>query len=268
MSSTTQVVSIVIILLALATNLILTQSIRRRRAVPLRPIRAFEMLPLMIGEAVEADRPLHLSFGHAGVGGESTVLALATAELAYQAARRAAIGVTAPIVTVSNTSALPLAQDTLRRAYFSRDRMVPYSGSRARWYPSGSQSLAFAAALTATIGDDRVAGNVLAGQYGSELALVLEQAQRRRVPTIATSASLDGQAVAYAMSDFPLIGEEVFAAGGYLGDTASQTAVLAAQDVLRWLLILAILLPAANVLSEGALLEAVTDLAARLMEGR
>jgi hypothetical protein len=45
LSSTTQFVSIALILLVLATYLILTQTIRRRRrAVPLRPIRAFEML--------------------------------------------------------------------------------------------------------------------------------------------------------------------------------------------------------------------------------
>jgi hypothetical protein len=265
LSSTTQFVSIIIILLALATNLILTQTIRRRRsAVPLRPVRAFEMLPLMVGEAIEADRPLHLSLGHVGLGGDDTVLTLAAAELAYQAARRAAIGATAPIVTVSHPSALPLAQDTLRRAYFTRDRLVPYSGSRARWYPSNSQTLAFAAALTATMGDARAAGNILAGRFGPELALVLEHAQRRRIPTIATSASLDGQAVAYVMADFPLIGEEVFAAGGYLGESAGQTATVATIDVLRGLLILGILLPAINALTDGALLDAVV----RLLEGR
>ena len=35
-------------------------------------------------------------------------------------------------------------------------------------------ALAFAAALTATMGDDHVSGNVLAGIYGAELALVLD----------------------------------------------------------------------------------------------
>lgn len=265
MSSTTQFVSIVIILLALATNLILTQTIRRRRrATPLRPIRAFEMLPLMIGEAVEADRPLHVSLANTGLGGESTVLTLAAAELAYQAARRAAIGATAPIITVSDASALPLAQDTLRRAYFTRERIVPYSGSQARWYPSSSQTLAFAAALTATMGDERVAGNVLIGRFGPELALVLEQAQRRRIPTIATSTTLDGQAIAYAMADFPVTGEEVFTAGAYMGEAANQTAATSAVDVLRWVLILAILIPTANALSDGALWDAVV----RLLEGR
>lgn len=264
MSSTTQFLSIIIILLALVTYLILTQTIKRRRIVPMRPIRAYEMLPLMIGEAVEADRPLHLSLAHSGIGGNDTLLSLAGAELAYQAARRAAIGATAPVYTVSNPSALPLAQDTLRRAYFTRERVVPYSGSQARWYPSEGQRLAFAAALTATMGDERAAGNILTGRFGPELALVLEQAQRRRIPTIATSASLEGQAIAYAMSDFPLIGEEVFTAGAYLGESAGQKAVIAAQDVLRWLLILAILIPAANALSDGALFAAV----ARLLEGR
>ncbi len=169
-----------------------------------------------------------------------------------------------PIITVSQTSALPVAQDTLRRAYFSRDRMANWRSGSARWYPAPAYPLAFAAALTATLGDDRVSGNILAGSFGPEMALVLDQARRRGIDSVATSVALDGQAVAWAMADDPLIGEEMFAAGGYLSDTAGQMATVVAQDVLRWLLILAILIPAANALAGGALFESV----ARLLEGR
>ncbi|MEZ4671256.1 MAG: hypothetical protein R3E39_25405 [Anaerolineae bacterium] len=44
------------------------------------------------------------------------------------------------------------------------------------------------------------------------------------------------------MSEEPLIGEEVFTAGAYLGGSASQIAGVVTQDVLRWLVILGVLL--------------------------
>lgn len=264
MSSTTQLVSILILLLALATYLILTQSIRRRRPVALRPIPAFERVPLLVGEAIEADRPIHISFGDAGLGGTDTVLTLSAAELAYQIAQRNAIGVTSPVITLSNTTSIPLAQDTLRRAYALRGSTSVYRAGGTRWFPSGSQSLAFAAALTATMADDRVTGNVLVGSFGPELALILDQSNRRNIPSIATSTRLDGQAVAWALSDTPLIGEEVFTAGGYLGERAGPVAQIVTQDILRWLVVLMILLPAADVLTDGAL----TRLLMRLLQGQ
>jgi hypothetical protein len=265
LNSTTQFISILIILLALATYLILTQTIRRRRTpVPLRPVPAYTMLPLMVGEAIEADRPVQASFGHTGLGGTNTVLTLAAAELFYQLAQRTATGDFAPIVTMSDPSTLPLAYGTLRRAYASRDRMDRYQGGAIRWYPSGSQTLAFAAALTATTFDERVSSSVFAGSFGPELALILDATNRRGGPSIAHSAALDGQAIAFAMSDYPLIGEQVFTAGGYLGESASQKAAIATTDVLRWLLIAGILIPAANALTHGALYDAVL----RLIGGR
>ena len=244
MDSTTQLLTIVIFFLTLVVTIIVTQFVRRRRSlVTLREIAAFQRLPSMIGEAIESNRPVHVSSGNAGIGGVSTLVALASAELAYQVTRRAVIGTAAPIFTVGDSSALPLAQDTLRRAYASRGIIssTPYSG--ARWYPGGGHALAFAAALTATLADDKVGANILSGSFGTELALVGYAAARRNQSIIATSDQLEGQAVAWVMSDEALIGEEIFTAGAYLGESSSQVAGVVTQDVLRWLLILLIFIP-------------------------
>jgi hypothetical protein len=45
----------------------------------------------------------------------------------------------------------------------------------------------------------------------------------------------------YAGSQDALIGEELFAAGAYLGAESSHAASLTVQDILRWLVILALL---------------------------
>jgi hypothetical protein len=236
-----------IILLALVVSVIVTQFIRRRKeAFPMRQIAAYESIPLLVGTAIEAGRPLHISFGSTGLGGSSTPLTLASAELMYQVVQRNLVGST--IVTMSDPSALPLAYGTLRRAYESRrDRL---GNSSVRWYPAGTRSLAFAAALTGVLTDDRVSGSILVGNFGAEMALILATAARRRQATIAGSTDLDGQAVAYAMSDYPLIGEEMFVAGAMLGGNAAQRGSVVTLDILRWLLILGILIATINSIRE------------------
>src|SRR3954447_7205670 len=147
--NTTQILTVVIFFLTLVVTIIVTQFVRRRRSLyTLREIAAFQRLPSMIGEAIESNRPVHVSSGNAGIGGTSTLVALASAELAYQVTRRAVIGTAAPIFTVGDASALPLAQDTLRRAYASRGMVSSAPYSSARWYPGGGHGLALAAALT------------------------------------------------------------------------------------------------------------------------
>ncbi len=251
MDSTTQALTVLIILVAFVVSLIVTQFIRRRKdAFPLRALPAYAAIPQFVGEAIEAGRSMHVSFGGAGLGGGNTALTLASAELFYQVAQRNVAGAT--ILTVSDPSALPLGYGTLRRAVASRRTVLSRTelSNSVRWYPAGTRSLAFAAALTGVIGDDHVSGNVLVGDFGSELALVLEAAVRHRQTTIAGSIDLSGQAVAYAMADRSLIGEEMFVAGAYMGESAIQRASVVALDVLRWLVILGILISALNAIRE------------------
>ncbi|MBZ0300393.1 MAG: hypothetical protein K8J31_11650 [Anaerolineae bacterium] len=239
----TRLVSILILMVTFVAIVIATQVIRRRRnAFPIRSIRAYETLSPQVGAAIEANRPVHLSAGSAGLGGTNTLLALANAELFYRVAQQAVIGATAPLVTTSDTTAIPLGYDILRRAYESRGLIRGYRSSSVRWYPAEPRSLAFAAMLTASLGVNHVNTNVLVGSFGPELALIADAAARHDQGLIAASDQLTGQAVAYAVSDQPLIGEEMFAAGAYLGDEASYRAGLVTQDLLRWLLIIGLLL--------------------------
>jgi len=242
MDTTVSSLSIIVIVLTLAVIAVISPIIRKRRnLITLRRIPAYEALPSFVGRSIESSRPLHISLGSAGIGGESTLLAIASAELAYQVVQQAAIGDAPPILTLTSASAFPLGQDTLRRAYQSRGLVERYSASEVRWYPAGTRSLAFAAAITALQGDDEISANIFAGSYGAELALMLDSAARRKQPTIAVSDQLEGQAVAFALADEPLIGEEIFAAGSYLERGAVQLAEAITMDLLRWLLILAML---------------------------
>lgn len=246
--TTVQVISVIILL----ATLVLVAAIPSRRRFALRRIRAYERMPDLTGLAIESNRPLHVSFGSAGIGGGSTVLALASADVAYYLTQRAAIGDASPIISVSDTSALPLGQDALRRAYQDREYTKQYRANNVRWYPSGSRSLAFAAAVTGLMATENVSSNVFVGRYGAELALMLDASSRRKLPTIAVSDQLEGQAIAYALTDDPLIGEEIFAAPAYLDERNPQMAETVAVDVLRWSVIVVIFIGLLLQLAEGS----------------
>jgi len=239
---TTQTYVVLLLLAALVISTVARLVIRRRTGFyPLRPIGAYQRLPMAIGAAIEANRPVHLSLGSAGIGGKDTPgiggkdtpLALATADLAYHTLRAAAIGDAPPLITMSNGAVLPLAQDTLRRAYASRGMLARYPRGSAQWYPQGARSLAFAAALTGVMTDNRVLINVLGGSFGPEMALPAEAAARHRQQLFASSDQLEGQAVAYALADQPLLGEELYVAGAYLGNEPSRQAMVITLDTLR-----------------------------------
>ncbi len=193
--------------------------------------------------SIEAGRPIHISFGSAAPGHDSTPLALATADFAYYTAQRITVGDALPLFSVTETSALPLAFDTLRRAYEISGRADTYNELRqrrdgvrrvgARWYPSGPNSLAFASGIVAMQSEERVASHYLLGRMGIELALMAEAAQRQRISVTAGSDQLAGQAVAYAMADHALIGDEMFAAGSYLGQTPELLRRSRIADALR-----------------------------------
>lgn len=214
--------------------------LKRRSQLLQRPIAAYSVVPALTSASIESGQPIHISFGSAAPGHDSTPLALATADFVYYTAQHITSGDALPLLTLSESSALPLGFDTLRRAYEARgaEAVEQYNALRqkrvgVRWYPGGVQSLAFASGLTTMQSEENVAAHFLLGRQGIELALIADAAYRQKRPLIAGSNRLDGQAVAYALADHALLGDEVFAAGGYVGETPEMLRRNRVMDALR-----------------------------------
>jgi hypothetical protein len=88
---------------------------------------------------------------------------------------------------------------------------------------------------------EKVSTTVMLGHFGPEAALIADASDRESITMIGASDNLSGQAVLFANTQDALIGEELFAAGAYLGAGASHLASLTVQDILRWLIIVALL---------------------------
>jgi hypothetical protein len=231
--------------LALAFAMTLVGRYVARRARPhMRPLRAYDVLPELAADAVESGNRIHFSMGSSALGDTSTITALASAEVIYRLSERLAISYQTPIVTLSSMMTLPLAQDTLRRAYEYRQNMAYYRSSAAFWYPQGPRSLAFAAGVGSLAADADVTSSLLFGRFGYELALIGESALRHDQDIIAHSDLVEGQAIAYAQANQMLFGEELYVGPAYLSGSALEWGGVFALDVLRWLVIIGILLAA------------------------
>ncbi|MBN1287984.1 MAG: hypothetical protein JXB47_21480 [Anaerolineae bacterium] len=209
----------------------------RRWRLGFRPLRGFAALTTLAGEAIESDRTVHVALGDAGVGRESTLTALAGSELLGFLAERAAIGERSPLATMSDPLGLAVAQDTLRATFARAEAPERYDSGAAVWVPGGPSSLAYGAGAANFAADRDASANVIVGRFGPEMAFIAEMGARRELVQIAGSDLVEGQAVAYVMTDMPLLGEEMFVGAAYLEKDPVQRGGVLAQDVLRYVMI-------------------------------
>jgi len=233
--------ALVIIVLAALLLLVLT-FIRRKSPAVLRRIEAYERLNRVVGLAVETGMRLHISLGRGNLFTARGGSALAGLAMLRRLAERTSVSDRPPIVTSGDASLSILSQDTLQAGYKAAGAEDQYRLSTGRL--AGLTPFSYAAGTIAVTRDENISANVVIGDLGAESALLVEAADREDAHLIAASDNLSAQSILYASAQEPLIGEELFASGAYMGAGASHEASLQAQDILRWLVILAILIGA------------------------
>jgi hypothetical protein len=204
----------------------------------LRPLDAFDALSNQVGQAIESGGRVHVSLGKNSLIDEDTGTTLAGLEMLSTVTENSAISDRSPVATTADATTLFLMGDTMRRAYEQKKLPTKYEPTAVRLI--AFDPVALAGGITSLIPDDDVRANVLIGSFGPEAALIAEAGRRQRIPQTIGSDRLEAQATAYAMADYPLIGEEIYTIRAYTkGDPASIGSV-AVQDVLRWVAIGAI----------------------------
>jgi hypothetical protein len=230
-------------LLVLAAILLLVLTLWRRRTPgSFRTIDAYERLNRSVGLAVENGTRLHISLGRGDLFTARGGSAFAGLAMLRRLAERTSVSDRPPIATSGDASLAILSQDTLQSAYRAAGVEEQYRFSTGRL--AGLTPFSYAAGVVPAIHDENVSANIIIGELGAESALLAEASDRENTNLIAASDNLSAQSVFYAAAQDPLIGEELFAAGAYVGAGAAHEASLNVQDILRWLIILAIVLGA------------------------
>jgi hypothetical protein len=227
------------VIIFLALIMLFTFMDRKNRPSKLREITAFTKLKHQIGLAVEAGQRIHVSLRHGGIDGIQASSVFVGLSMLKRIARTASISDQPPVTTSGEALEAILSQDTMRGAYQQLGIENQYQHISGQ--VSGLSPFAYSAGTIPIICDQNVSTNLLSGSFGSEVALMIEAAERKGSLMVAGSDSLPAQAVIYSSTENPLIGEELFAGGAYLQAGGMHLASLKTQDVFRWILVFSIL---------------------------
>jgi len=222
-------------------GLILIFSLPRMNKKPplLRRIEAVEKLKLAIGLTVEAGTRIHISLGNADLLSPCNSSALAGLSILEQVALISQLADRKPIATSGNGTIAVLSQSVFKNSLEGISAADLKESNQGQF--SGTTPLSYAVGAISVIRKDQISANVLLGNYGCEVALLGQNSNQMKAITLGASDSLTAQAVLFAASDDPLIGEELFALPAYLGTKRIHSASVKIQDFFRWVLIITML---------------------------
>ncbi len=211
----------------------------QKRKENLRPIPSLDNLQKTINQAVEGGKGLHISLGRGGILGGQFGGSLMALSILKQIAKQSVNGDLPPLATTGDGLINILSHETLESAYPANRLPTDYGviGSQVTGVTPFSY---IAGAMMAHRPDDQT-NLFIIGSYGAEAALLADQAERSRTHTISGTSDLTAQSMLFVTTRAPLIGEEFFAAGAYIQSAPEHYASAKTQDVLRILVVVAII---------------------------
>ncbi len=212
---------------------------KRKSPAKLRDLPALNNLKRILGLSVEDGTRLHVSLGSGSLFDLRGGSALAGLAMLRQIAERTSVSDAPPIASAGNPVLGMLSQDTLQSGYKAAGVGDLFSYNTGR--VAGLSPFGYAAGAMHIPQNENVSANIMIGNFGPEAALLTDAAERENAVLVGASDNLAGQAVLFANTQDALVGEELFAAGAYLGAGPLHEASLTLQDVLRWVIILALL---------------------------
>jgi hypothetical protein len=205
-----------------------------------RPIRGYEALKAAIERAVEAGERVHLSLGTGSVIGADSAPAFAGLVLLKSVASTTSLSDKPVVVTSGDGAMAILAQDSLRSAYAEAGVEQRYQAISGRML--GPTPWSYVANLPILLPSENVSVHILAGSFGAEGAMAADFGERHGCFTLGGTDDAQTQALLYATAEYPLIGEEIFAAGAYLDVSPIYQASLKVQDTIRMVVVVGIIL--------------------------
>lgn len=235
-----EIAGLVCLVLMLLALVVLSHRARRGSAIDLRPLPGMDGLAATVSRAAETALPIHLSVGVAGVGGAATAETCAGLGVLERVADEATRCGAPLLVTVADATVLPIAQDLLLQAYSRHGYAADYDPTAVCFI--APEPTAYAAGVMGLLVRQGLTSNMMIGSFGDEYLLMGEAGSRMGVHQVVGCADPRILPLVYASAEETLVGEEMYAAGPYLGRRPVQIGGLLAQDLARWVVIGAIIL--------------------------
>jgi hypothetical protein len=203
---------------------------RRGIRVPkIREFAALQAIPEAIGRAAELNRPVHISTGIGGLSDEwapMTIAAMAILRSVVEYCGK--LGVPVKYFCI-RAHMLPAMQDLVRGGYVRGGRPERYSEDMVEFIGDGQQR-ALMAAMMGYISREKPAVNILLGATFYETYISLGCGAVQGCLQIAGTPRLYYQGILVALADYPLIGQELYAAAAKVSGNPPDLGSIAGQD--------------------------------------
>jgi hypothetical protein len=215
--------------LSIIVVLYTTYFLRGRRSFQIREISGLKAIEEAIGRATEMNRPLLFTPGWGGDIQRPTTLASLNI-LSYVAEITARYD--CPLIFPTHDPVImSVAQEVIRESYARAGYPDRFRPDQALYVSSAQFS--YAAAVEGMISRMKPASVFLLGTFEAESLIMAETANSVGAIQIAGTDSTIQLAFFIVACDYTLIGEELFAASGYLSGDQSILASVRAQDLLK-----------------------------------
>jgi hypothetical protein len=191
----------------------------------IRPLAGLKAIDEAIGRATEMGRKvLYLP----GLGDMSEVGTLASIAILSRVARRTAEMGCDLDVPGYDPVASTIMDGAARQAYIEAGRGDAYRPGTVHYI--SAQQFAYVAAVTGMMLRERPAANIYMGSFYAESLFLAEAGNQIGAIQIAGCDQVTQLPFFVCACDYTLLGEELFAAGAFLGREPVQLATIAAQD--------------------------------------
>jgi len=226
----TLIVSIISIIIVLYS----IYSVRSGREFKVREIPGLKAVEEAVGRATEMGKPIVYTPGYGGDIQRPTTIA--SLNILSSVAEKTAEYDCRLIYPTHDPVIMAVAQEVVKEGYIKAgypDRFNPDD----IFYISSSQ-FGYAAAVDGIMSRSRPASVFLLGTFEAESLIMAETGNSIGAIQIAGTDSTIQLAFFIVACDYTLIGEELFAASGYLSDNPSILSSVKAQDILKVLIAL------------------------------
>ena len=216
----------------------------RRKAQDATVVPVFKALADEVGRVAEEGRAIHVALGSGGILGEQGMVSVAALQGLSALTELSATYDSPPFITTGDPTLYLLAENQARDGYARLGSPENYRSGTVRYV---APTPIVYAAMAATLASDEPLGtSINLGSFDQEVSLLTHAAMVNNVTLYGGAASPTGAAALYPdlEPNHLAIGEELFAGGAEATKRSAFWAGLAAQDILRWLVIVGLLVAA------------------------
>ena len=208
----------------------------------LRKLAGVDAIPEIIGRAVELGRPVHFTTGYGGSLNATEIGPQIMAGLSvysYVARLCAKLGAEL-IVSVGQTDTIGLLEEYTKEGFRAENQPVPPLEETLRFH--SRQQFAFISAVSGLMRRERPAANIVIGPIWAESSQMVNSAAEVGAMQLIGTARTSHIPWFAILSDYTLMGEEIYVAGAQISGDREVINTIAAQDIGKGIGVILVLL--------------------------